>query len=164
MGLKDANLDYYNNMDDSLMFQFRMSQFERGSKCECGEKISSENVHLKKSCSSNEALTNHIIFPTRSILARPGLAARHWALLVEIKNVKKASGFVSGFTHLQEFCTVNLRDIDYSNESNERTFDWADMMVGYTLAVLYAEVNEVSGMTKRYFKFISISKLLYLQN
>ena len=90
MGIKGANTDYY--MNDPMVFEFKKTQFERGHSCECGEEISSKNFHSKTACTSNEALTNHIIFPTFSQLktfARPSPSQkvpRNWALLVQLHN------------------------------------------------------------------------------
>lgn len=141
MGINNANLDYY--MNDSMVFEFKKTQFERGYLCECGEEISSENFHKKTTCTSNEALTNHIIFPTLSLLktfARPSplqKVPRNWALLVQLHHVKKRVGIVTGFTHLQEYIMVNLQHVKN---------DLSDLKTGYTLAILNPEVgNDQEG-------------------
>ena len=162
MGIKEANADMFKNINhmDPINLQFKMSQFDRGIYCECGEKINSKNVCQKKTCLTNKALENHVVFPTQSLLKELKLQSKseslpfHWALMVEIAEIYREDGIshplaVSGFTSLEEYSVIDLQNLPYMDQPP--TFPWSDIKVGYTIAVLYAQrdfVSENCVMTK----------------
>lgn len=65
-----------------------MESFKEGYTCECGETIDERNVKTKTRCTSKEALENHVIFPTFSLLDKVQTLVQHWVLFVEIETIQ----------------------------------------------------------------------------
>lgn len=145
MGLPDQDLIMFNNdRSDQTYMKAKMKKFENGEHCVCGEIISKTNAKTKRKCTSNEALKNHAIFPTFSAIIEPkyDLFMSHWALLVEIHSIEKQKGLpicIIGFTPQKEFTTVMINQI-YSF-IGDNTFNWSDLKMGHTLALLYAQLE-----------------------
>ena len=121
--------------------------FQMGHGCECGEKLTEENIKTKTKCESKEALENHIIYPTFSLLEKIQQFTQHWVLFVEINSIKSDDAdfaeYVTGFSATSEFGIVKVNNIHFFE--GECSFNWEDLKEGYTLAILYAQKNKKNG-------------------
>ena len=160
MGVEDPILAMFNGDRSNPMYlQIKISAFEMGTTCDCGAKISSKKSCTKKTCSSTEALSNHVLFPTYSLLSewkgsydfeRAEGTPRHWAILVDICMIKKHKDLpvaVTGFTSLEEMTMINLTEM-FLNEYVG--FSWDNVKSGHTIAVLYAQKDTNTGKKNSY--------------
>lgn len=143
MGLKRANAEM---LKSPMYLHLKMGHFKKGYACDCGEELSESNIHSKTTCESNEALSNHIVFPTKSLLpdVRQNIdGSSHWALLIEIFKVNRSTLgpiAISGFTQLEEYTIVDMQAL----RNLGGVFEWAGLKEGHTLAILYAQSSGVS--------------------
>ena len=132
--------------------KIKLDHFKNGATCECGEELNEDNATTKTKCVSREALENHIIFPTYSLLDNIEDFTQHWVLLVEIFTMHNFKNdpikahyrdpnncviYVSTFSALYELVLVSLQHIHLFN--GENTFDCSELKTGHTMALLYAK-------------------------
>lgn len=130
--------------------------------CECGYNphdsesfLDDEDYEL---CSNKLALKNHITFPSFEFISDyddPSLIyynledsffpARHWATLLEIKEV--ISFIRRGLIGWNQF-GEQVRVMFYpENQDEPKTFAWSDLKVGNTIVVLYPEKKTFMDLT-----------------
>ena len=137
----------FSAMPKGMADEIKKMTFQLGHGCECGEKLTQANIKTKTKCESKEALENHIIYPTFSLLDDIQQLTQHWVLLVEINAVHSDQSdfpdFITGFTATSEFGIVAVNQLYFFEE--ECLFDWEELKEGYTLAILYAQKNKKDG-------------------
>jgi len=154
MGVDCPILAMFNgNRSDENYIQLKMDKFMNGIECLCGTKIGSKNK-IKPFCSVNDALCNHVIFPTFSFLKyyeksnNTQSTQRQWALLIDVCKVftqgnRKMSAL--GFTNVSEKTTVEFRGLYTKDNVADAEFPWSDLKIGHTLVVLYARRDGSAG-------------------
>ena len=165
MGVDCPILAMFNgNRSDDMYIEIKSMSFLMGSQCQCGAKISSEK-EIVPMCDTRDALCNHVIYPTFSLLKfnkdssyrndderEKNNCLEHTALLVDLCKIpmheQRAVGAM-GFTNANEKTIVDLRRL-YSGENNQ--FPWSNLKVGHTLAVLYPKRDEKSGLVFNFFE------------
>lgn len=155
MGVDCPILAMFNgNRSDEMYMQMRGATFMMGAKCNCGAKISSEK-EIKLVCDAKDALCNHILFPTFSLLKLEGSSyetdnyPRHFALLVDVCKIPMHEGLpmgAIGFTPANEKTFVDLRRLFSTKNEVNGEFSSPNLKVGYTVAVLYARRSEKCGI------------------
>lgn len=144
-----------------------------------------KNDEKRFKCTTTSPLFNHVNFPTLSTLGfgddsspvyyeSDGELKNHWCLLIDINEImKEKSNFygLKGFTTLNEqidcfFCRDEDYEGDITKYSNPDTFSWSDLKPGHTVAILYAEkenITDWSGVIQRDLDSVYVFKAPFLE-
>lgn len=122
--------------------------------CECGyvpvnaSKFKTNSRKLSTvhdTCTSRIALNNHITFPSTNMLTdydnpstiyydtSSGIPKCHWAMLLEIAELKGSSEII-GVNNFNQIVKVK-----FQTDALNQKFDWTNVKKGHVLAILYAE-------------------------
>jgi hypothetical protein len=143
----DQILTMFNGDRTNAMYiHFKNDLFIKGEKCDCGAIISEKKCD-KNTCNSTNALINHFVFPTFSLLdklqKKENSQYNHWAYMVEVcKKKTKEYGFyqiVEGFSLLNEYASISF---DRLRQDQASKISFSDIKPGYTVVVLYAKQDD----------------------